>query len=270
MFFLQKPGVLKTYLGEFSLPHDLAINTTTRNSIKVITETITLDSNGYYTQEPKTSNYTITNDASTVGSAAIEGETVTFTITRENIGKTDSVYLSTYVYSQYNDIWSHGTNELGHLTNNEKASWATGLNLASESDIKVVPMTKLTFSPQEKTKTFNVQTIADSKGEGAWNENKGLHDRGTETFQLHLHESPYSINIPNNYKSSAYIFDTAPSDYKYTVVSNASSNNPIKEGDKITFTISRELVNPNDCAAFTSRQAPSLSPILFFATARFT
>ena len=81
-----------SYMDQFSLSFEDMINGTTKNDIYIMPN-IKWDSNGYYSYNTAKSDYTITNNAPTPGSALTEGEILKYTITRNNSEEEEIVYL---------------------------------------------------------------------------------------------------------------------------------------------------------------------------------
>ena len=105
----------------------------------------------------KTCRYTITSDAKTSGAAKEEGKSITFTITRNNVGDETTVYLST-------------------------ASGDT--NGADGNDFKAYSKSALTFGKQETTKNFVVETYNDASTEGS----NGVVKTLSLSFLLRVHK----------------------------------------------------------------------------------
>ena len=92
---------------------------------------------GAYLQDPPAVNYTITNNAASVGAAATEGGAVTFTVTRSASGSASTVYLST-----------------------ESGTAGNG------SDFQGMNKVALSFAAGEASKTVSVNTLTDALTEG--------------------------------------------------------------------------------------------------------
>ena len=145
-------------------------------------------------------SYEVSSNAATSTAAVIEGNDVTFTITRiasgSGIGSASTVYVST----------SDGS--------------ASG-----DSDFASINLQTVTFGANETSKTVTVNTLTDSATESP------------EYFWLDLYKN-YTDSTETTY-GLAYIKDVPVVSYTYSVTSNATASSPVTEGGTVTFTITR-------------------------------
>ena len=145
-------------------------------------------------------SYEVSSNAATSTAAVIEGNDVTFTITRiasgSGIGSASTVYVST----------SDGS--------------ASG-----DSDFASINLQAVTFGANETSKTVTVNTLTDSATESP------------EYFWLDLYKN-YTDSTETTY-GLAYIKDVPVISYTYSVTSNATASSPVTEGGTVTFTITR-------------------------------
>ena len=146
--------------------------------------------------------YTLTSNAATSATAVTEGSPVTFTITRSGSGAASTIYLDSN-------------------TSNETATGG--------SDYADITRQALTFSANETSKTFTVDTYQDSLSEG------------TEGFYLLLFKNYSDAFVDYAAYTYAYIKDPVIiTNYNYTVTSNAATSSAaVVEGSPVTFTITR-------------------------------
>ena len=147
----------------------------------------------------KVFNYAITSNAPDSDSAIEEGLDIVFTITRDGTGSNSTIYVDTF------DGSAAGENE----------DWS--------NDYESIYQQKVTFAADETFKTVTVKTYGDS------NVDEGLED-------LNLGFYMYESDVEYTDYAPAYITDTIPDDYTYTVT---SGDDYITEGDDVTFTITR-------------------------------
>jgi alpha-tubulin suppressor-like RCC1 family protein len=145
-------------------------------------------------------SYKVSSNAATSSAAVIEGNDVTFTITRtasgSGVGSASTVYVSTSDGSAYGD-----------------------------SDFASINLQSVTFGANETSKTVTVKTLADSTTESP------------ESFWLDLYKN-YTDSTETT-SGLAYIKDVPVISYTYSVTSNATVSNPVTEGGTVTFTIIR-------------------------------
>ena len=145
-------------------------------------------------------SYKVSSNAATSSAAVIEGNDVTFTITRtasgSGIGSASTVYVSTSDGSAYGD-----------------------------SDFASINLQAVTFGANETSKTVTVKTLADSATESP------------EYFWLDLYKN-YTDSTETT-AGLAYIKDVPVISYTYSVTSNATVSSPVTEGGTVTFTITR-------------------------------
>jgi predicted RNA-binding protein with TRAM domain len=157
--------------------------------------------NGHITDktEPEelTYSYTITADDSPV----VEGETLSFTVTRDNSGSESTVYLGS----------TDGTAEGG-------------------SDFAKVSAQSLTFAANETSKTVTVDTFEDTDDEG--NESFWLNLYKTYVDTL-------TGNI-DGFAEATIENKMVITDFDYTISTEISQDNPVNEGNHATFTITRD------------------------------
>ena len=153
--------------------------------------------------------YTITSSATTA-EPALEGNSITFMITRSGSGTASTVYIKT----------------LAGLTSEQ----------GDEKDYEPLDMVALDFAAFETVKTVTVDTVKDSRVEGY------------ETLYLLLFKnySDYTawLNEEEGKLGSwalGVISDREEvNPYSYTLESSADRDNPVAEGSPITFTINRD------------------------------
>jgi hypothetical protein len=102
---------------------------------------------------------------------------------------------------------------------------STSEGTADWTDFTELDMYPVSFASYETSKTVTVGTYADAQTEG------------NEYFWLDLYKN-YGDATWATY-GSAEIKDAAVSDYTYSVSSNATSANPVTEGDPVSFTVTR-------------------------------
>ncbi|PQM55454.1 MAG: hypothetical protein CML39_08070, partial [Rhodobacteraceae bacterium] len=113
---------------------------------------------------------------------------------------------------------------------------STVAGTANGSDYKEYTKTQLKFGKQETQKTFVVETFNDSLNEDS---------DGIDNFSLGLFTK--STQTSATVSSTAYIKDKVPTNYNYTITSDAgTANKSLTEGGEITFTINRSKVNNSD------------------------
>ena len=147
--------------------------------------------------------------AGTMGNGTDEGKDITFTISRSNVNnEADSIFLST----------SSGT--------------------AKEADFEGFQGKEIKFSEFETSKTVTVKAKSDA------------HTDDNEYFWLNLYLNKTDLqNDKSSVNNKAYINDVAiPSEHTYAITSNSSADNSdtVKEGEAITFTITRTLNGLNE------------------------
>ncbi|WP_299731043.1 Calx-beta domain-containing protein [uncultured Endozoicomonas sp.] len=203
-------------------------------------------------------DYTITSSTNnTDGGAAEEGDTITFTITRDGSEGEEEVYLRLYEGSAERTIsqsyWegdqgfsgAYNPSQFGDFIDDE--GWPT-------TDPRVV-----TFADGETEKTITVDTIVDTKVEGI------------ETFELLLFGDrwdAYFADISDEYsyvtKDVAHIRDqvTATEDgFTFTLSADSTNVNPTVEGDTMTFTVTR-AGGPNNDGTGTASDIYLLADLL--------
>ncbi len=162
-----------------------------------ISDTVAATASAYIKNtSEKTYNYAITSDAPESSSAVEEGNDIIFTITRDGTGTQSTIYVDTF------DGTAVGTAN----------DWSNDFERLYEQEI--------TFAPNETTKTVAVKTYADSKVEDIENLNLGLYQ--------------YKTDVEYTDYATAYVKDTIPDDYTYTV-----SSETVNAGEPATFTITR-------------------------------
>ncbi|MBF0273130.1 MAG: hypothetical protein HQL98_13860 [Magnetococcales bacterium] len=143
--------------------------------------------------------YSITSSADST-TPVLEGNDITFTITRSGSGTASTVYVGTSDHTAMAD-----------------------------SDLAPLYAQELSFAAQETSKTVTVTTYSDAVAEGVesfW-------------FQLFTsHADAESSENPNTV-ASGYIQNVTLPDYSYTITAQATDTHPTEEGSLITFTIAR-------------------------------
>ncbi|MBF0341329.1 MAG: hypothetical protein HQL95_10270 [Magnetococcales bacterium] len=142
--------------------------------------------------------YTMTSSAD-AAHPALEGEDVTFTITRSGSGSVSHVYLA---------------------TSDETAS--------SGSDYLEITTQEITFAANETIKTFTVNTCVDVQSEGS--ESFWLSLFASHEDFLDDKASAYA---------SGYVKNGQTTSYTYAITSSADADHPTTEGEGISFTITR-------------------------------
>jgi hypothetical protein len=94
-----------------------------------------------------------------------------------------------------------------------------------DSDFASLDLQSVTFGASETSKTVTVSTYTDSTTESP------------EYFWLDLYKN-YTDSSWSSY-GRAYIKDAPVTSYSYSVISNATTSNPVTEGGAVTFTITR-------------------------------
>ncbi len=143
-----------------------------------------------------------------------EGGAVSFTITRNGTGAASTVYVTT-----------------------------TGATATAGDDFQALSAQAVSFGANDLTGTVTVNVLADA-----------TIDPG-EYFWLDVFQS-LTDSQAGNYAAytSAYLTDTAPANFDYTVTSTAAAT-PVTEGDDVTFTITRSGTGAASTVYVTTIQA---------------
>ena len=152
--------------------------------------------------------YTITSSASTE-EPALEGNPITFTITRSGSGTASKVYLKT----------------LASLASEQ----------GDEKDYEPLDMVALDFAAFETVKTITVDTAKDSRVEGYENLYLLLFKNYSD-YPAWLNEEEGKLG---SWALGVISDKQEVNPYSYTIESNADRDNPVAEGSPITFTINR-------------------------------
>ncbi len=149
------------------------------------------------TEEQVEYNYTVEAD----NSPATEGETLSFTITRNDSGTESSVFMSS----------TDGTANAG-------------------SDFAGVSAEELTFAANETTKTFTLDTFEDIQTEGSevfW-------------LDLFKNYADAQSGVIHSYALATIADNVVITDFNYAISSDTNIDNPTGEGGSISFTITRD------------------------------
>ena len=152
--------------------------------------------------------YTITSSASTE-EPALEGNSITFTITRSGSGTASTVYLKT----------------LASLASEQ----------GDEKDYEPLDMVALDFAAFETVKTVTVDTVKDSRVEGYENLYLLLFKNYSD-YPAWLNEEEGKLG---SWALGVISDKEEVNPYSYTIESSADRDNPVAEGSLITFTINR-------------------------------
>ena len=153
--------------------------------------------------------YTITSNATTE-EPALEGNSITFTITRSGSGTASTVYLKT----------------LAGITSEQ----------GDEKDYEPLDMVALDFAAFETVKTVTVDTIKDSRVEGYENLYLLLFKNYSD-YAAWLNEEEGKLG---SWALGVISDKEEVNPYSYTIESSADRDNPVAEGSSITFTINRD------------------------------
>jgi VCBS repeat-containing protein len=159
--------------------------------------------NGHITDKTESEELTYSYTIITDDSPVVEGETLSFTITRDNSGSESTVYLGS----------TDGTAEGG-------------------SDFTQVSAQSLTFAADETSKTFTIDTFEDIDSEG--NESFWLNLYKTYVDAL-------TGNI-EGFTEATIENKAVITDFDYDISTSISLDNPVNEGNQATFTITRDNI----------------------------